>query len=104
MYLAFSHDYTKVMGSGDAHHRWSAIFDTSHQMSIPSPWFMSADVDHDHLTEMSVSLTVDLPLTVDLLSVLSTLYFEESHYTQPTFKEWVAMLPLIRAACYIIYL
>ena len=48
---------------------------------------MSADVDHDHLTEMSGSLTVDLPLTVDLLSILSTLYFEESHYTQPTFKE-----------------
>ena len=43
---------------------------------------MSADVDLDHLTEMSNSLTVDL------LSVLSTLYFEKSHYTQPTFKEW----------------
>ena len=59
---------------------------------------MSADVDLDRLPEMSGSLTVDL------LSVLSTLYFEKSHYTQPTFKEWVAMLPLIRVACYAIYL
>ena len=55
-------------------------------------------------SEMSGSLTIDLPFTVDLFSILSTLYFEESHYTQPTFKEWVAMLPLIRAACYTIYL
>ena len=98
MYLAFSHDYTKVRGSGDAYHRWSAFFNTSHQVSIPSPWFMSTDVDLDHLPEMSGSLTVDL------LSVLSTLYFEESHYTQPILKERVVMFPLIRVVCFIIYL
>ena len=59
---------------------------------------MSTDVDLDHLPEMSGSLTVDL------LSVLSTLYFEKTHYTQPTFKEWVATFPLIRVVCYTIYL
>ena len=74
-------------------------FDTSHQVSVPSPWFTSVDVDLDQWVKC-----VSGCLIVDLLSLLSTLYFEESHYTQPILKERVVMFPLIRVVCFIIYL
>ena len=73
-------DWTELIGSVEAHHRWSAIFDIFDQVFIPSPWFKSIDFDFDQLTEISGCLSIDL------LSLLFTLYFEKSHYTQPILK------------------
>lgn len=58
-------------------------------------WFLTVDVDFDHLAEVAFARSLHYNVTL-FLSPFPYCTLEGSHLEKPTFREWEVMLPPLR--------